>query len=49
MGRCFVENRHAVFFWKQPGKRACDVLLEQTVERKCHVGKAYKYNPADSR
>jgi hypothetical protein len=22
-----------VFFWKQPGKEPCDVLLEQTLER----------------
>ena len=29
MGRCFAENRHMVFIWKLPGKRACDVLLEQ--------------------
>ena len=33
LGGCFAENRHVVFFWKQPGKRACDVLLEQTLEK----------------
>jgi hypothetical protein len=31
--RMFVENSHMVFFWKLPGKRACDVLLVQTLER----------------
>jgi hypothetical protein len=30
---CFAENRHVVFFWKQPGKRAWDVLLEQMLQR----------------
>jgi hypothetical protein len=30
VGGCFVENRHVVFFWKLPGKKACDVLLEWT-------------------
>jgi hypothetical protein len=26
-----------VFIWKQPGKGACDVLLEQTLGRICDV------------
>jgi hypothetical protein len=30
---CLPENRHLVFFWKSPGERACDVLLEWTLER----------------
>lgn len=29
----FDENRHVVFFWKLPRKRACDVLIQQTPER----------------
>ena len=45
---CFAENRHVVFFWKLPGKRACDVLLEQMLERTHDVWKGYKYNPTDS-
>jgi hypothetical protein len=32
------------FFWKQPGTRACDVLLE----RLCDVWKGYKYEPTNS-
>ena len=36
------------FFWKQPGKRACDVLLEWMLERTHDVWKGYKYNPRDS-
>lgn len=31
----FAKNRHVVFFWKLPGKRVCDVLLEQTLEKTC--------------
>ena len=31
---------HVVFFWKQPGKRACDGLLECTLARTCDVGKS---------
>lgn len=27
MRKCFAENRHIVFFWKLPGKKALDVLL----------------------
>ena len=33
MGGCFAENRHVVFFGSQSGKRACDDLLEQMLER----------------
>jgi hypothetical protein len=33
VGGCFAENRHVVFFWKLPGKGACDVLLEWMLER----------------
>jgi hypothetical protein len=39
MGRCFAENRHMVFIWKLPGKRACDVLLEQDLRRQVRFGK----------
>ena len=35
--RRFAENRHVVYFWKLPGKRACDVLFEKTLERTCDV------------
>ena len=31
-GECFAENIHVVFFWKLPGKRACDVFLEWILE-----------------
>ena len=48
MGGCFAEKRHVVFFWKQPGKRACDVWLEWMLERICGMWKGYKYNPTDS-
>jgi hypothetical protein len=37
-----------VFFWKLLGKRACDVLLDWTLERTCDIWKGYKYNPTDS-
>ena len=37
-----------VFFWKQPGKRGCEFLLEQMLERACDVWEEYKYNPTDS-
>ena len=46
---CFGENRLMVFFWKLPGKRACDVLLKHTIERTHSVWKGHKYNPTDSR
>ena len=39
MRGCFAENRHVVFFWKLSGERACDVLLEQMLERACDVWK----------
>jgi hypothetical protein len=29
------------FFWKLPGQRACDILLEQTLERIHEVWKGY--------
>ena len=48
MGAYFAESRHVMFFWKLPGKRACDVLLEQMLERACDACKGYKYNPRDS-
>jgi hypothetical protein len=48
MGRCFAENRHITFFWKLPGKRACNALLEQMLGRTFDVWKEYKYNPTDT-
>jgi hypothetical protein len=33
VGGCFAKNRHVVVFFRQPGKRACDVLLELMLER----------------
>ena len=42
---CFSENKHMMFFAELPGKRACDIFLELTLER---VWKGYKYNPADN-
>lgn len=35
---CFAENRK-LFFWKLSGEQACDVLLEQTLERTCDIWK----------
>jgi hypothetical protein len=45
MGGCFVKNKHMVPFWKLPGERACDVLLERMLERTHDVWKGHKYNP----
>lgn len=45
---CFAENRHLMFFWRQPGKGACDIMLEGLCERACDVRKGYKYNSMDS-
>lgn len=43
MGRCFTKNRHILFSWRQPGKRACNVFLEEMLEKTQDVWKAYKY------
>ena len=43
MRGCFA-NRHFVFFWRVPGKRACDVFRE----RQHDVWKEDKYNQKDS-
>jgi hypothetical protein len=43
-GHC-AENWQVLFFWKLFRKRACDVLLEQTLETACDVWKGHKYNP----
>ena len=48
MGGCFVENRHMVFFWKLPRKRAHDTLLDWTLERAHDSWKGYKYDPTVS-
>lgn len=42
--RCFAEDRHVVLFWRQPGKEAWDVLLEQMLERTRDIWKGYKDN-----
>lgn len=47
-GGCFVENRHVVFLWRQPGKGACDVLLDWMLGRTHDVWKKYKYSPTDN-
>jgi hypothetical protein len=36
-----------MFFWKQPGKGTCNVLLEWILERTRDIWK-YKYNLKDS-
>jgi hypothetical protein len=33
-----------VCFLRQIHERACDILLEQTLERECDVWKEYKWN-----
>ena len=48
MGGCFAQNRLMMFLGGQPGKRTCDVLLEQMLERTRDVWKKYKYSPIDS-
>lgn len=45
MGGRFVKNRHVVIFWRQPGKGACDALLEQMLEKTTDVWEGYKHNP----
>jgi hypothetical protein len=42
-----LKQIHGVF-WKFPGERACDVLLEQILERTCDTWKESKYNSTDS-
>jgi hypothetical protein len=44
MGGCSAENRHVVFSWKLPGKRICDVLLEQMRESAHDVWKGQPNN-----
>lgn len=36
---CVAKNGHRMFFWKQPRKRACDVLLECMLERTYSIWK----------
>lgn len=45
MGGCLAKNRHVVVFWRQTGKGACGVSLEQILERIYDVWKGYKYSP----
>ena len=45
----FAENRHMVSFWTLSCEEgACDVWLEQILERSRDIWKEYKYNPTDS-
>jgi hypothetical protein len=37
-----------MFLWKLSGERACDVLLDQMLERACDIWKGCKYNPTES-
>jgi hypothetical protein len=37
-----------VFFWKMPWGKACEILLDRTLERPCRVWKVNKYNPTIS-
>jgi hypothetical protein len=42
VGGYIAEDRHVMFFWKQPGKKgACNVFLEQMLKRKWDVWKGY--------
>ena len=43
-----LKKRHVVVFWKLPCEGACDVLLEQMLERVCDVWEESKWNPTDS-
>jgi hypothetical protein len=36
-----------VFFWKLPGKKACDILLECMLERTHGIWKGYNYKITD--
>jgi hypothetical protein len=47
-GRMLAKDRHMVFFWKLPGKRACDVLPEWTLKKTHDVWKGYKNNLTNS-
>lgn len=38
-GGWFAQNRPVMFFWKLPGQRSCDVLLEWMLDRTPDVGK----------
>lgn len=40
MGGGFAENRHVVFYWRQPGKRVRAASLEQMPESAMTFGKA---------
>lgn len=46
MRGCFSENRHMMFFWKLPSEKACEVLLERVLERRCDVW--IRFNSTDS-
>lgn len=39
---------HVVFFWKKPGKRTCDILLELMLESTYDIWRGYEYDPTDS-
>jgi hypothetical protein len=40
MGEYFAESRQVVFFWKQPGKRACCVLQSGSLREHAMLGKS---------
>ena len=42
MRGCFAENRHVVFFWKLPGERARDGMLDRMLARTHDVWKESK-------
>jgi hypothetical protein len=42
MGGYFADKRHVLFSWKHPKNVACDVLLQQMLERTHDVWKVYQ-------
>jgi hypothetical protein len=44
----WVRTEHVVFFWKLPGERARDGMLDRMLARTHDVWKEYKYNLTDS-
>jgi hypothetical protein len=37
MGDDVFLRKNVVFFWRLPGERSCDILLEQMSEKTCEV------------
>lgn len=44
----FAEDKRVVFFWNLPNKRACDVFLEQALQKTREAWKEYGCNPTDT-